>query len=93
MLVYLIVYFFSFWTTVCKTVRRMLSDRCLSCPAVLSVLSVCLWRWCIVAPNGWMDQVATWHGGRPRPRPRCVRWGPTERGTLAPYFSTHVYCD
>jgi len=39
----------------------------------LSVLSVCnvgvLW------PNGWMDQDATWHGGRPRPRRRCVRLG------------------
>jgi len=29
-----------FWATVCKTVRPMLSARC---------LSVCLWRWCIVA--------------------------------------------
>ena len=41
---------------------------CLSCP-------VCdigvLW------PNGWMDQDATWHGGRSRPRPHCVRWGPS----------------
>jgi len=29
----------NFWATVCKTVRPMLSDRCLSC----------LWRWCVVA--------------------------------------------
>ena len=36
----------SFWTTVCKTVRPMLSVRCLS---VLSVCLSCLWRWCIVA--------------------------------------------
>ena len=37
-------------------------------------------------PNGWMDQDATWYGGRPRPRPHCVRWGPSspERGTAAP---------
>jgi len=27
--------------------------------------------------NGWMDQDATWYGGRPRPRPHCVRWGPS----------------
>jgi len=27
--------------------------------------------------NGWMDQDATWHGGRPQPRRLCVRWGPT----------------
>ena len=38
-------------------------------------LSVCnvgvLW------PNGWMDQDDTWHGGRPRPGPHCVRWEPS----------------
>jgi len=64
-----------FWATICKTVRPMLSDR-------LSVLSVCdvgvLW------PNGWMDQDQTWHAGRPRPWPHCVRWGtsspPQKRG-------------
>ena len=31
----------------------------------------------------------TWHGGRPRPRRHCVRWGPsspTERGTAGPTF-------
>jgi len=50
----------------------------LSVCCVLSVRPVCLWRWCIVVlwPNGWMDQDATWYGGRPRPRPHCVRWGP-----------------
>jgi len=26
-------------------------------------------------PNGWMDQDATWYGGRTRPRRLCVRWG------------------
>jgi len=68
-----------FWATVCKTVRPVLSDRCLSC------LSVCdvgvLW------PNGWMHQDKTWHGGRPRPTPHCVTWGPSspKRGT-APNF-------
>jgi len=58
-----------FWATVCKTVRPMLSVRC------LSVLSVCnlgvLW------PNSWTDQDETWHAGRPRPWPHCVRWGPS----------------
>jgi len=64
----------------------MLADRC-------PVLSVCnvgvLW------PNGWMDQDATWCGGRPRPRPRCVRWrhsSPMEKGTAAPLSMAHVYC-
>ena len=62
--------FSRFWATVCKSVRPMLSESCLS---VLSCLSVCnvgvLW------PNGWMDQDATWYGGRPQPRGLCVRWG------------------
>ena len=45
---------------------------------VLSVcLSVCLSVYNVGAlwPNGWMDQDETWHGGRPRPH--CVRWGPS----------------
>ena len=73
----------NFWATVCKTVRPMLSDRCLSCP----VCPVCnvgvLW------PNGWADHNKTWHAGRPRPWPHCVRWGPSssspKRG-IAPSF-------
>jgi len=55
----------TFWATVCKTVRPMLSDRCLSCVSCLSVCPVydvgVLW------PNGWMRQDETWHAGRPRP--------------------------
>jgi len=48
----------------------MLSDRS------LSVLFVCLWRWCIVAKQ--FDGLhATCYGGRPRPRPYCVRWWPS----------------
>jgi len=58
--------FSRFWATVCKTVRPMLTDRC------LSALSVCdvgvLWS------NGWRDQDETWHAGSPRPWPHCVRW-------------------
>jgi len=27
-------------------------------------------------PKGWMDQDATWYGGRLRPTQQCVRWGP-----------------
>ena len=60
----------SFWATVCKTVRPMLWDRCLSvCPVSLSVcLSVC--NVGVVWPNGWMDQDETRHGGRPGPWPK-----------------------
>jgi len=61
----------------------MLSDRC---------LSVCdvgvLW------PNSWMDQDETWHGGRPWPRPYCVRWGPSfpspSKGTAASQLLAHL---
>jgi len=31
---------------------------------------------CLLWPNGWMDQEATWYGGRPQPRRHCARWGP-----------------
>jgi len=31
---------------------------------------------CLLWPNGWMEQDATWYGGRPRPRPHCARWDP-----------------
>jgi len=76
----------SHWATVCKAVRPMLSDRCLSCLFVCDV-SV-LW------PNGWMDQDSTWCGGRPRPRPHSVRWGPSfpQKGHSTHLFSAHVYC-
>ena len=54
----------------------MLRDRC---------LSVCnvgvLW------PNGWMDQDASWYGGRTRPRRHCVKWRPSSqppKGTQQP---------
>jgi len=54
---------------------------------VLSCLSVCdvraLW------PNGWTDQDVTWHAGRPRPWPHCVRWGPSSpspKGAQPPNF-------
>jgi len=105
--------------------RPFVSDRCLSCPSRLSVLSVlcvtlvyCVQtvEWikmklgvhvglgpghivldgdpsplpqrgtapefsanfgpCLLWPNGWMDEDATWYGSRPRPRPHCVRRGP-----------------
>ena len=56
----------NFWATVCKTIHPVLLDRC----PVLSVCNVgALW------PNCWTDQNETWHAGRPRPWPHCVRWG------------------
>ena len=32
---------------------------------------------CLLWPNGWIDQDATWYTGRLRPRPHCARWGPS----------------
>jgi len=26
---------------------------------------------CLLRPNGWMHQDATWYGGRPQPRRHC----------------------
>ena len=48
-----------------------------------------------VVANGWMDQDATWYGGRPRPWPHCVRWGPSSpsKGHVqALQFLAHVCC-
>ena len=49
---------------------------------------------CLVWPNGWVDQDATWYGGgRPRPRPHCVRWGPiSPKSGTTPKFSVNVSC-
>ena len=49
---------------------------------------------CLLWSKGWMDQDATWYGGRPRPRPHCDRWEPSSliRGTAALQFSARVYC-
>jgi len=43
---------------------------------------------CLLWPNGWIDQDATWYGGRPQPRQHCVRWGPSAppRRGIAPNF-------
>jgi len=49
----------------------------------------------VLWPNGWMDQDAIWYGCSPRPRPHCVRWGPSsaqKRGHSSPQFSACVYC-
>jgi len=70
-----------FHKLVCQTVRPMLSDRC------LSALSVCdvdvLWPYC------WMDQDATWYGGRPGPTSGHIVLdgdpAPPHKGTQQPF--------
>jgi len=72
-----------FWTTVCKTLRPMLSDHR---PVCLSVLSVSVCDVGVLWPNGWTDHDETLHAGRPRPH--CVRWGPSSprKGAQPPNF-------
>ena len=47
---------------------------------------------CLLWPNGWMEQGATWYGGRSRSRRHCVRWGsagpspPQKGGHSTPTF-------
>ena len=43
---------------------------------------------CLLWPNAWMDQDATWYGGKPRPRRLCVTWG----RRYSHQFLVHVYC-
>ena len=77
-----------FWATVCKTVRPMLSDRCLSVCPVLSVCNVSvLW------PNGLMDQDETWHAGRPRPCSHIFLEGDpaaSPKGAQPPIFGPYL---
>jgi len=53
---------------------------------------------CLLWPNGWMDQDATWYEHMPRPRRHCVRWRSSSpppqknRGHSLPQFSAHVCC-
>ena len=55
----------------CVTVRHCVrrGPSCRPPPAIFGP--------CLLWPNGWMDQDATCYGGRPRPRPHYVRWGPS----------------
>jgi len=41
---------------------------------------------CLLWLNGRMDEDATWYGGRPRPRPHCIRRGPSspQKGHSSP---------
>ena len=42
---------------------------------------------CLLWPNGWMDQDATWYRDRPGCRPHCIRWAtelPPEKGHSSP---------
>ena len=47
---------------------------------------------CLLWTNGWVDQDATWYGGRHRPRRRCVTQLPLPKKGHSPQFSAQVYC-
>jgi len=79
-----------FWATACKTVHRMLSDRCLS--VCLSCLSVTL-VYC-GQTVGWI-KIKLGNAGGPRPWSHCVRLkpsSPSPKGGRSPQFSAHICC-
>ena len=90
-----LVTFVSFWSTVCKTVRPVLSVHYLS--VCLSVTLVYCGQTveCIKMTLG--VQVGLGHGHILWPWPHSVRWWPSsppQRGTalLYPHFSAHICC-
>jgi len=48
---------------------------------------------CLSWPNGWMDQDASWFGGRPRPIGHTMLWGlsSSPKGHSNPLFSAPIY--
>ena len=46
---------------------------------------------CLLWPNSWMDQDATWYGGMPWPRPDGDPATPPKKGQN-PQFLARVYC-
>jgi len=80
-------------TIVCRTSKhsqffeRPFVKRFALCYRTFSVLSCPVCDVGILWPNGWMDQDETWHARGPRPRPYCVRWGPSSlQIDIAPNF-------
>ena len=74
-----------FWATVCKTVRPMLSDRCLSCLSVTLVYSVQTVGW-IKMKLGTEVGLGTGHSVLDGDPAASLPKG------HSPHFSGHVYC-
>jgi len=69
--------------------------RTVVCPVLsVSLPCLCVYNVGVLWPNGWMDQDETWRGGKPQPRPHCIRWGPRSPPLKghSPQFSAHVCC-
>jgi len=78
------------WWPWCRLDARRLDVVCQLFHAVVCPAGG--WRNWLLWPNGWMDEDATWYGSRPRPRPHCIRRGPSSPQQPRPLFSAHVYC-
>ena len=80
-----------FWATVCETVRHMLPDGCVSCLSACLSCPAC--NFGVLRPNCWTDQDETRQVDRPRPRPHCIKWGPSSppKGHSL-QFSAYVRC-
>ena len=77
-----------FGATVCKTIRPMLSDRCLPvCPVYLSVTLVYCGQ-----TVGWIRMPLGTEVGLSPGHIVLDVLVPSERGKAAPLFSAHVYC-
>ena len=72
---------------------RRLFDRDLAPPRKKAQSPPNFWL-CLLWPNGWMDVDATWYRSRPRPRPQCVRRGPSSpvKGHSSPHSPLFSPC-
>ena len=76
----------------CHLVRRLASAHahCIRWgPAPPKGHSLSIFGLCLLWPNGWMDQDATWYGGRPRLRRHCFKCGTQlsrKKGAQPPVF-------
>jgi len=75
-------------------VTGLLNFRQLAKPCMLAAMTAAPLRGflvgpCLLWPNSWMNQDATWYGGMPRPKRHHVRWGPSfpQKGHSPPIFS------
>jgi len=82
--------------TLCTIFGRPFVKRFALCYRTVVCLSVCLscpvCNVGVLWPNGLTDQDESWHAGRPRPWPHCVRWGsssPSPKGHSPPIFGPY----
>jgi len=84
-----------FWATVCKTVRHVLSYRCLFvCLSCMSCHVCPVFDVGVLWPNGCMDQYETWHAGTGLGPGHIVSDGdpafPPPKGAETPIFGPYL---